>query len=111
MRKSHPIPAVSIIEIPFARVHAGGVVLSPDGSAVARDLSVDFGTPFNKHFLCGRRIQRPRKLHGKILSVNANGSSSYYHWLLDEPPRYLLCLSFLSIALYVLEIQQQTERL
>jgi capsular polysaccharide biosynthesis protein len=89
-RKTHLIPAVSITEIPFGRVHAGGVVISPDGSAVARDLSVDFDTPFHKHFLCGRRIQRPRKLHGKTLSVNSTGSSSYYHWLIDELPKYLL---------------------
>jgi Glycosyltransferase 61 len=89
-QKTHLIPAVTITEIPFARVHAGGVVISPDGSAVARDLSVDFGIPFQKHFLCGRRIQRPRQLHGNTLSVNSNGSQSYYHWLLDELPKYLL---------------------
>ena len=45
-------PPITITTIPGGRAYAGGVVLSPDGTTVARDLSVDFAKPFHSHYLC-----------------------------------------------------------
>lgn len=89
-KKSRKIPAITLSRIPSGRAYARGVVISPDGCTVARDLSVDFGEPFEKHFLCGKRIQRPLQLRGSALCVASQGTNSYYHWLLDELPRHLI---------------------
>jgi capsular polysaccharide biosynthesis protein len=83
------IPAVTVSRIPWGSVYAGGVVLSPDGTTIARDLSMDFGKPVSEHYLCHQRIQRPARLNGSALCVASAATSSYYHWLLDELPRQL----------------------
>jgi hypothetical protein len=89
-KRFRKIPAITITRIPGGRAYAGGVVISPDGVIVARDLSMDFGKPFSEHFLCGNRIQRPIYLKGSTLCVTSKGTASYYHWLLDELPRHLV---------------------
>lgn len=89
-KRFHKIPAVTITRIPGGRAYAGGVVISPDGFTVARDLSIDFENPFSDHFLCGSRIQRPLYLKGSSLCITSACTSSYYHWLLDELPRHLV---------------------
>jgi len=81
---------VTLTTIPNGRVYTGGVVISPSGHTIARDVSIDFGKAFDEHSLIGSRIQRPKHLKGKTLCVNSAGVSSYYHWLLDELPRYLV---------------------
>jgi hypothetical protein len=84
-------PSITITTIPGGCVHAGGVVLSPDGTTVARDLSVDFTKPFHAHYLCGHKLRRAVNLRGRTLCVASHGATgSYYHWLLDELPRHLL---------------------
>jgi hypothetical protein len=87
------IPEVTITRIPGGSAHAGGVIISPDGTTIARDLSVDFGVPVSTHFLLDKRITRPQRLRGSALSVASASSCSYYHWLLDELPRLLLATS------------------
>lgn len=84
------IPPVSISQIPGGRIYVNGVVLSPDGTTVARDLSLDFTAPFESHYLCDRPIHRSQPLKGRTLSVASWRTRSYYHWLLDELPRYLV---------------------
>jgi hypothetical protein len=71
-------PPVTLSQIPGGHTYANGVVLSPDGSMLARDVSIDFTHPFESHYLLNRPIYRSRLTH------------SYYHWLLDELPRHLL---------------------
>ncbi|MCP9926744.1 DUF563 domain-containing protein [Cyanobium sp. CH-040] len=83
-------PEVFIASFPKGRFHAGGVILSPDGATVARDLSEDFGRPFSEHFLLNKRIKRPRRVPGPVLFTGVKGASSYYHWLMDELPRVLI---------------------
>ena len=89
-KSSRAIPAITVSRIPWGSVHAGGVVLSPDGVTIARDLSMDFGKPVSEHYLCHQRIQRPAKLKGSALCVSSASTASYYHWLLDELPRQLV---------------------
>ena len=84
------IPQVTITRIPFGSAYAGGVVLSPNGQSIVRDLSITFGTPLSDHFLRGKRIQRPLHLRGTALCVASTWTSSYYHWLFDELPRHLI---------------------
>ena len=84
------IPAITVSRIPWGSVYAGGVVLSPDGATIARDLSMDFGKPVSEHYLCHQRIQRPVRLSGSALCVSSASTASYYHWLLDELPRQLV---------------------
>lgn len=83
-------PPVSISQLPGGRIYANGVVLWPDGTTVARDLSLDFTSPFESHYLCDRPIHRSQPLKGRTLSVASWRTYSYYHWLLDELPRYLV---------------------
>jgi hypothetical protein len=76
---------ISISVIPGGHVYSDGAVFSPDGTTLACDLSLT-----SSHYLCGRRIHRPLMLTGNTLSVASWRTRSYYHWLLDELPRYLL---------------------
>jgi len=91
--KFREIPEVTITRIPGGSAHAGGVIISPDGTTIARDLSIDFGVPSSTHFLLGKRITRPQHLRGSAISVASASSCSYYHWLLDELPRLLIANS------------------
>ncbi|MFH7245469.1 MAG: glycosyltransferase family 61 protein [Spirulina sp.] len=83
-------PPITVSEIPGGRIYANGVVLSPDGTTLARDLSLDYTHPFESHYLLNRPIHRSQSLKGRVLSVASWQTHSYYHWLLDELPRYLL---------------------
>lgn len=83
-------PPIAIAEIPGGHVYAGGAIFSPDGTVIARDLSIDFNARANSHYLCGRPIHKSHQLEGHTLSVASWGTQSYYHWLLDELPRYLI---------------------
>jgi hypothetical protein len=53
----------------------------------------------DRHYLLGQRVQPPLAIKGCALNVAAHGTGSYYHWLLDEIPRYLL-VSGLSFDAY-----------
>lgn len=76
--------------VPGGRVVGPGVILSPDGQSLARDVSVVFGgTPDDHPLLDAERIPPARRLHGRILSIASAGGDSYYHWLIDELPRFL----------------------
>jgi capsular polysaccharide biosynthesis protein len=81
--------------LPNGRVFSAGVVISPDGKTIARDVSVDFGRPLETHFdvhwlLHVKRLKRPNSLPGRLLVAASAGTSSYYHWLFDELPRLLV---------------------
>lgn len=83
-------PPITVSEIPGGRTYANGVVMSPDGTTLARDVSLDYTHPFESHYLLNRPIHRSQPLKGRVLSVASWQTHSYYHWLLDELPRYLL---------------------
>lgn len=79
-----------IARIPHGRVYGPGIVLAPDGTTLARDVSLDFGKPFDRHWLLGlRRLPVPVRLEGTVAVVACNLATGYGHWLLDELPRLL----------------------
>jgi capsular polysaccharide biosynthesis protein len=66
------------------------MVLSPDGRSLALDVSPDFGSPADSHWLLGYEgIRPPVRLHGATAVVAVNLGNRYYHWLLEELPRLL----------------------
>jgi hypothetical protein len=83
-------PPVSVTMIPGGHIYSEGAVFSPDGTILARDLSLDFSSPIDSHYLCRKPIHRSKLLKGSTLAVASWQTRSYYHWLLDELPRYLL---------------------
>lgn len=72
-------PPITVSEIPGGRTYANGVVLSPDGTSLARDLSLDYTHPFESHYLLNRPIHRSQTLKGRVLSVASWQIHSYYH--------------------------------
>ena len=71
------------------RVVGPGVILSPDGRTIARDVSISFGEPPDQHWMLRERgIPRPRRLPGDVASVATLSGQTYYHWLLEELPRF-----------------------
>lgn len=68
-----------------------GAIISPDGRTLARDVTPDFGSDQNSHWIIsrGRMLPPPRKIHGSTLIASTNVSTNYYHWLLEEVPRLL----------------------
>lgn len=77
--------------LPWARVFSDGVVLSADGTRLARDVSPDFGKGFDEHWMLGySKIRPPVPLPpGPVAVVAAHLGRGYCHWLLDELPRLL----------------------
>lgn len=76
--------------LPGGRVFGSGNVLSPDGQMIARDVSPDFGKPFNEHWLLTYpKIRPPVSLSGKTAVIATTLGSGYSHWLLEELPRLL----------------------
>lgn len=79
-----------VAQLPGGRVFGSGHVLSPDGRAIARDVSLDFGKPFAAHWLLGyQKIRRPMWLEGTVAVVATTLGEGYAHWLLEEWPRLL----------------------
>jgi capsular polysaccharide biosynthesis protein len=80
-----------IAELPGGRVLGSGNVLSPDGRSLVRDVSEDFGKPFDQHWLLTYpRMPAPLPLKGRTAVVATTLGSGYSHWLLEELPRLLL---------------------
>jgi len=80
----------SLTRLPGGRVFGPGAVLSADGKSIARDVSVDFGKPFQQHWLLGfGRIKPPLALDGTTAVIATALASGYSHWLLEELPRLL----------------------
>ena len=84
------------IERPFAarlpggRVFGSGIVLSPDGKLIARDVSSDFGKAFGEHWLLTyHKISPPTRVAGRTAVIATTLGSGYSHWLLEELPRLL----------------------
>jgi hypothetical protein len=76
--------------LPGGRVFGSGNVLSPDGAAIARDVSEDFGKPFSDHWLLTYpRIDPPENVEGDTAVIATTLGSGYSHWLLEELPRLL----------------------
>lgn len=76
--------------LPNGRVFGAGSVLAPDGTSIARDVSLDFGKPPESHWLLTYgKIPPPRSLSGTTAVIATTLGSGYGHWLLDELPRLL----------------------
>ncbi len=76
--------------IPGGRVFGAGAVLAPDGTSLARDVSMDFGKPANEHWLLTYpKIRPPQPIAGTTAVIASTLASGYGHWLLDELPRLL----------------------
>jgi len=80
-----------IARLPGGRVFGPGIVLSPDGRSLARDVSTDFGKPFDQHWLLSyAKIRPPIRVSGETSVVAVTLGAGYCHWLLEELPRLLL---------------------
>jgi capsular polysaccharide biosynthesis protein len=79
-----------IAQVAGGRVFGSGVVLSPDGRSIARDVSLDFGKRPDDHWLLTyRKIRPPIPLAGRVAVVATALGAGYSHWLLEELPRLL----------------------
>ncbi len=84
------VPAEIRARIPGGRVFGAGAVLAPDGTSLARDVSMDFGKPADVHWLLTYpKIRPPEPLPGTTAVIASALASGYAHWLLDELPRLL----------------------
>jgi capsular polysaccharide biosynthesis protein len=80
----------AVARLPGGRVVGPGIVLSPDGQSLARDVSVDFGKAFADHWLLtSRNIKPPTPIAGTTAVIASALGAGYGHWLLDELPRLL----------------------
>ena len=76
--------------LPGGRVLGSGNVLAPDGQSVARDVSTDFGKPFDDHWLLTcQKIPEPVTVRGTTAVVATTLGAGYAHWLIEELPRLL----------------------
>lgn len=83
-------PARGLARLSAARVYGAGVVISGDGTLIARDVSEDFGKSAEQHWLIGHSGMRPpAALPGETAVVAVNRGAGYCHWLLEELPRLL----------------------
>lgn len=84
------VPARFLARLPGGRVFGAGIVLAPDGTSVAGDVSLDFGKPFGEHWLLNeQRIPLPQPVPGTTAVIATALAKGYGHWLLDELPRLL----------------------
>ena len=80
-----------IARLPGGRVYGSGIVLAPDGSSLARDVSPDFGSsPYGHWLQTYDRIRPPVRIEGAVAVIAVNLGSGYAHWLLEELPRLLV---------------------
>ena len=63
-----------VAHLPEGRVFGSGNVLSPDGQLIARDVSPDFGKPFDEHWLLTYKKIRPPV---SLWTTNARPSISF----------------------------------
>ncbi len=78
------------VHLPGGRVFGAGAVLAPDGTSLARDVSMDFGKPAHEHWLLTyAKIRPPQPIAGTTAVIASALASGYGHWLLDELPRLL----------------------
>jgi Glycosyltransferase 61 len=73
------------------RVYDAGIVLTPDGATVVRDLTRNFGYRGDgRHWLQNYRwMGPPTPVAGRTAVVAVNLGKGYAHWLLEEFPRWL----------------------
>ncbi len=72
------------------RVFGDGIVVTPDGQSVVRDVSLDFGRAEEGHWLVGDgKMRVPEWVPGVTTVVASALGEGYCHWLLDELPRLL----------------------
>ena len=66
--------------LPRGRVFGAGIVLSPDGTLIARDVTEDLGKPFHEHWLkTYERIRFPLLHPGRLGVAATTLGSGYSH--------------------------------
>ncbi|HEY4248491.1 MAG TPA: glycosyltransferase family 61 protein [Lacunisphaera sp.] len=84
------IGSTFIARLPGGRIFGSGNVLSPDGKSIARDVSPDFGKPFNEHWLLSYgKMPPPVTVAGRTAVIATTLGNGYGHWLLEELPRLI----------------------
>jgi capsular polysaccharide biosynthesis protein len=84
------LPPQCSAQLSQGRVFGDGIVLSPDGQSIARDVSLDFGKAAAQHWLVGhKRIPPAQPVAGPTAVIATALGRGYGHWLLDELPRLL----------------------
>ena len=79
-----------VARLPGGRVFGSGNIMSADGTTIARDVSPDFGKPFEDHWLLTyKKIRPPVSVPGPTAVIATTLGIGYSHWLLDELPRLL----------------------
>ena len=80
----------TVARLPGGRVVGPGIVVAPDGTTLARDVSVDFGKGPDEHWLLtSKNIKVAEPISGTTAVIASALGSGYSHWLLDELPRLL----------------------
>lgn len=83
-------PPLIVARLSGGRVFGPGHVLSPDGTAIARDVSLDFGKAPDDHWLLTySKIRPPDRRIGSAVVIATSLGVGYCHWLLEELPRWL----------------------
>ena len=84
------LPPRTIARLPRGRVVGPGIVVAPDGTTLARDVSVDFGKGPDEHWLLtSKNIKVAEPVSDTTAVIASALGSGYSHWLLDELPRLL----------------------
>jgi hypothetical protein len=80
-----------VVVLAGGRVYDAGIVLTPDGATVVRDLTRNFGYRGDgRHWLQNYRwMGPPTPVEGRTAVVAVNLGKGYAHWLLEEFPRWL----------------------
>jgi capsular polysaccharide biosynthesis protein len=80
-----------VVMLAGGRVYDAGIVLTPDGATVVRDLTRNFGCRGDgRHWLQNYRwMEPPVPVAGRTAVVAVNLGKGYAHWLLEELPRWL----------------------
>ncbi len=91
-RRGRPMAELheGVARLDRGRVFGDGIVVTPDGQSVVRDVSLDFGRAEEGHWLVGDgKMRVPERVPGVTTVVASALGEGYCHWLLDELPRLL----------------------
>ncbi len=91
-RRGRPMAELheGVARLDRGRVFGDGIVVTPDGQSVVRDVSLDFGRAEEGHWLVGDgKMRAPEWVPGVTTVVASALGEGYCHWLLDELPRLL----------------------
>ena len=89
------VNAEFLLTLKQGRIFGEGVILTPNGQTIIRDLSIDFGKSLNEHYLLNANyFKKPKYLRKDTACTASNGGSTFYHWMFDVLPRIVNLLKF-----------------